>query len=164
MTDAFDALLLNEQANMFKYARHLTRRKDRAEELVQDTYVRALNCQHLFQMGTDFSGWLAVVMRHLFLDQIKKSKRSYVVIDSALADTVLAYAVDDPCRIVEARDAIRHLDDLPAATRTLLLMSSEGIPLEDMAKSQGVPLGTVKSRINRGREMFHRILGDQVPA
>lgn len=163
MTAAFDALLLNEHANMFKYAQHLTRRRDRAEELMQDTYVRALSCQHLFQIGTDFSGWLAVVMRHLFIDQIKKNKRSHVVVDSDLADTVLAYTVDDPSRIVEARDAIRHLDDLPADTRNLLLMSVEGIPLEVMAQNQGVAVGTIKSRIHRGRSAFHRVLGD-VPA
>lgn len=155
---AFADLLVAEQRPLIQFALRLARRKDDAEDLVQETMCRALEKEHQFRLGTNLRAWLFVILRNLFCSQGRRAGR--VVADSDGILTMHLPANEDQAASLEAKDALSHLDDLVEEQRSVLWASVDGVTLEDMAALHGVPIGTIKSRISRGRATLHRVLGE----
>jgi len=158
MTAAFANLLVAERRSLIQFAMRLVRRKDDAEDLVQETICRALENEHRFAAGTNLRAWLFVILRNLFCSQGRKAGR--LIADSDGILTMHLPAKEDQAASLEAKDALSHLDDLVEDQREVLWASVNGVTLEDMAARHGVPIGTIKSRISRGRATLHRVLGD----
>ena len=141
-----------------RYARALTRDAELADDLVQDTLVRALRSEHLFHGGAVRS-WLYTILTTLNRNRLRSMARRPVV--TQLQDDDAADAAGPEAG---GRDIERALALLVDEQRTaLLLVVLEGLTYREVAEVQGVPIGTVMSRLARARTRLHRELTRRAP-
>jgi RNA polymerase sigma-70 factor, ECF subfamily len=141
-----------------RYARALTRDASRADDLVQDTLLRALSKQHLWQEGTNLRAWLFTLMHNQHVNDVRRSNRDGGNVDVNEMASVLV-ANTDPTASRKLRELERGLGLLPLEQReAILLVGLEGLRYDEAAIIAGVPIGTVRSRLSRGREALRRIL------
>jgi RNA polymerase sigma-70 factor (ECF subfamily) len=133
------------------YAMSLTRDRDRADDLVQDTVVKALVNRESFQPGTSLPGWLFTIQRNEFITGLRRARhRDHADIDD-IAESAFSAPGNQDAR-ADLRDAMRAFFRLPERQRDALrLVGIEGERYEDAAAMLGVPLGTVKAAVSRGR-------------
>jgi RNA polymerase sigma-70 factor (ECF subfamily) len=153
---------------LYRVALRLTGNAADAEDLVQETMLRAYRSWDRFTLGTNAKGWLLTILRHLFINEYRRRRRHPEPID---LDTIEPFAVfediqeEDPQgaffdRIVDD-EVLRAVDQLPEAFREAVMLSDvEGLSYEEIAKVMEVPVGTVKSRLYRGRRMLQGKLLD----
>ncbi|TVQ36081.1 MAG: sigma-70 family RNA polymerase sigma factor [Geminicoccaceae bacterium] len=136
-----------------------------ADDLVQDTLARALAAQHRFTPGTNLHAWLFTILRNVFLNGKRASKRHVDVADEDLA-TMLWVAPHQEARL-EFNAFRAAFERLSGAHREALVMATiEGRDYADIAERTGCRVGTVKSRINRARNQLRADLmgSDPTPA
>jgi RNA polymerase sigma-70 factor (ECF subfamily) len=142
-----------------RYARALTRNEVAADDLVQDCLVRAVAKQHLWQEGTDLRAWLFTILHNQHVNNVRRSVREGAAVAVSETEPSLTRAADHEKRL-ELRDLDRALAQLPDEQRTVILMVGlEGMAYEAVADIIGVPVGTVRSRLSRGREALRRLMG-----
>jgi len=161
----FERLALEHIDALYNFAVYLTRNPPEADDLVQETYLRAFRFADRFTPGTHLRAWLFQILRNTFLTFYRLRER-----ESALAeDGVPAWdapmfhdAPEESSGAVEAHtDLERALRRLPEEFRTVLLLAEvEGMPLEEVARVMECPVGTVKSRIFRAKERLRALLRD----
>jgi len=141
-----------------RYARALARDSDIADDLVQDTLVRALRSEKLF-LGGDLRAWLYTILTNLNRNRRRSLARQPTMME--LHDT----AADASGTEAEGRDISRALATLAEDQRAvLLLVVLEGLSYRDVADIQGVPIGTVMSRLARARAQVRAVLEGERPA
>ena len=140
-----------------RYARSLLRDSTRADDLVQDTMVRALEKAHLYQHDTNLRGWLVTIMHNEHVNATRRLMRGPIhVSDDAIGELGRAQTQEAP---VELREVRRAVERLPREQRTpLLLHWLHGLKYEEIAAKMGVPLGTVQSRISRARKALRAMM------
>ena len=163
----FAQLLGDQIPKLRRYARALTRNVDAADDLVQDTLVRAVAKQALWQEGTNLRAWLFTLMHNQHVNDVRRNVRTgeQVAMDSASALSLTA--TTDPTGSRQLSELERALDKLPMEQRqVILLIGLEGMSYEDAAAICSVPIGTVRSRLSRGRVSLRLLLDmdDTVPA
>ena len=143
------------------YARSLRRNRDQADDLEQDCIERALSRSHLYQEGTNLRAWLFTIMRNIFLDHYRKTKKvGMVSID--VSDFHAEHRPADQIDKLVHRDLVAQMARLKPEYRELLvLVGLEGLSYEQAASMTGVPLGTVRSRLFRARNMLLKKLEGQ---
>jgi RNA polymerase sigma-70 factor, ECF subfamily len=145
------------------FARSLTRNYERADDLVQDTVVRALAAAHQFQAGTNLKAWMFTILRNLHCDDLRK-KRVWVQSLEEIAGYEPAVLPNQEASL-ELGDfdrAVWQLDD--NQRKALILVGADGLSYEEAAKECDCPTGTVKSRVSRARRELLRILEGGSPA
>ena len=141
-----------------RYARALTRNADTADDIVQDTLVRALRSEHLFH-GGDMRAWLYTILTNLNRNRLRSLSRRPTL--TSINDNDAATTGPD----TGSRDISRALDDLAEDQRAaLLLVVLEGLTYREVAEVQGVPIGTVMSRLARARMQIKAYLDGERPA
>jgi RNA polymerase sigma-70 factor, ECF subfamily len=141
-----------------RYARALTRDAETADDLVQDTLVRALRSEHLFHEG-DVRSWLYTILTNLNRNRLRTLARR-----PALSPIEEADAADMSGPEAGARDIERALSTLVEDQRAaLLLVVLEGLSYREVAEVQGVPIGTVMSRLARARAQLRAYLDGERP-
>jgi RNA polymerase sigma-70 factor (ECF subfamily) len=141
-----------------RYARALTRDTETADDIVQDTLVRALRSEHLFHDG-DVRAWLYTILTNLNRNRLRSLSRRPTLIP--IKDNDATIAGSD----AGSRDIARALDDLAEDQRAaLLLVVLEGLTYREVAEVQGVPIGTVMSRLARARIQIRAYLDGERPA
>jgi RNA polymerase sigma-70 factor, ECF subfamily len=151
---------------LYRAALSLTRDPAQAEDLVQDTYVRALRYQHSYQAGTNMKAWLFAIMRNLFWDRFKGGRPEDVSLDGdgevSLYDTLrdpTAVPEADVLDDIAAGEVVEAVETLPELHReVVLLVDVEGFSYKDAADVLGVPIGTVMSRLHRARRQLQKSL------
>jgi RNA polymerase sigma-70 factor, ECF subfamily len=161
----FCGLLEAQIPPLRRYARALLRDASRADDLIQDTLVRALAKQHLWQEGTNLRAWLFTLMHNLHVNIVRQSVREGTLIDLDDVSATLV-ATSDPTasrQLCELEDAIARL---PIEQReVVLLVGLEGIRYDEAAEILNVPIGTVRSRLSRARETLRKLFErDENPA
>jgi RNA polymerase sigma-70 factor (ECF subfamily) len=152
-------LVEQEIPRLRRYARALTHATDRADDLVQDTLVRALSKIHLWQPGTDIRAWLFTIMHNQYVNTVRREAREATTVDIEHISSTLV-ATTDPTARRQLVELDRALARLPAEQReVLLLVGLEGMDYESVAQILGVPIGTVRSRLSRGRERLRELMG-----
>ena len=153
------ARLLEEQIpRLRRYARALTRDAIRADDLVQSSLVRAIAKQHLWEEGTNLRAWLFTIMHNQHVNHVRSSIREGVTVDLEDAPAMTAEPV--ATTRLELRDLERALAKLPTEQReVILLVGLEGMAYEEVAEVLGVPVGTVRSRLSRGRDALRQLMG-----
>jgi RNA polymerase sigma-70 factor (ECF subfamily) len=137
-----------------RYARALAGDSHRADDLVQDTLERALAKFHLWRRGSDLRAWLFTVMHNVFINQLKA--RRELALDDAVEDGLQSATQSDP---LELRDLDAALRQLPVEQReVLLLVGLEQLSYAEVSKALSVPVGTVMSRLSRGRERLRAVM------
>jgi len=153
-------LVEQEIPRLRRYARALTRASDRAEDLVQDTLLRALTKLHLWQPGTDIRAWLFTIMHHQYVNTVRREAReATTVVDIEHISSNLV-ATTDPTARRQLVELDRALAQLSAEQREVLLLAGlEGMDYDSVAQILGVPIGTVRSRLSWGRERLRELMG-----
>src|SRR5690348_4532528 len=154
----FAPLLAAEIPRLRRYARALTRDVTRADDLVQNCLTRAVAKQHLWQPGTDLRAWLFTILHNQHVNDVRRSVRegvSVAVEEMAPVLTVHPGAL----AALELRDLEAAIGKLPQEQRqVILLVGLEGMRYEEVALILGIPVGTVRSRLSRGRDQLRRLM------
>ena len=163
--DAFRQEALQHIDALHNLAIYLTRNGSEAQDLVQETYARAMRFSHRFQPGTHLRAWLFQILRNTFLTFYRLREREWTVSDSGVPEGEAPMFQDAPAQDTDRSsvhmDLERALTRLPEEFKTpLLLAEVEGLPLEDVARIMDCPIGTVKSRIFRAKERLRGYLKD----
>lgn len=152
--------IVAEIPRLRRYARALTGDTVRADDLVQDTLERALGKWALWRPG-NLRAWLFSIMHNVFVNQARSPCPVDFPGDEALPELPTRATQSDA---LELRDFVRSLARLPEEQRAvLLLVALEELSYEDTAKVLGIPVGTVMSRLSRGREKLRALLNGNEP-
>jgi RNA polymerase sigma-70 factor (ECF subfamily) len=141
-----------------QYALVLTKDSGAADDLVQGTVLRGLENEALWTPGTDLRAWLFTIMHNLFVSEVRRAARSPVLLASSVTDHQSSQPSQEGR--LALRDLERALARLPKAQLEIIIMIGlEGMSYDDAGRTLGIPLGTVRSRLSRAREML-RVLMD----
>lgn len=155
----FHRLLEEQLPRLRRYARALTRDMSQADDLVQDTLVRALAKQHLWQPGTNLRAWLFTLMHNQHVNTVRRNRREGMTVDVEDVASVLV-ATTDPTGRRQLMELERGLKQLATEQReVIMLVGLEGLRYDEAAEILGVPIGTVRSRLSRGRDTLRKLLG-----
>jgi RNA polymerase sigma-70 factor, ECF subfamily len=158
--DDFSKLLEQQIPRLRRYAFALHRSdRSRADDLVQDTLVRAIAKQHLWKPGTNLVGWLFTLMHNQNVNDVRRSvaREGFGRTVGEFHDTVAS--VSDTSSSLQLRDLDRAMARLPLDQREIiLLVALEGISYEAVAKLFDIPVGTVRSRLSRSRAALRRMM------
>jgi RNA polymerase sigma-70 factor, ECF subfamily len=142
-----------------RYARALTRDIITADDLVQDCLTRALGKLHLWQEGSDLRAWLFTILHNQYVNHIRRAVREGATIGLNESEPLLRRPPQQSKRL-ELRDLERAIAKLPEEQRAVvLLVGLEGMRYEEVAAVLDVPVGTIRSRLSRGREALRRLTG-----
>jgi RNA polymerase sigma-70 factor, ECF subfamily len=162
---AFEKEALSYLDALYGTALRLTRKPQDAEDLVQDTYLKAFRASKQFERGTNLKAWLFTILHNTFRNMRRDDGRNPVEVDSETVEQAADTAGDDqtPEKLLTRGtldgDLQAALDSLPEAFRQAVwLRDVEEFSYAEIAKMVGVPIGTVMSRISRGRKMLHDLL------
>ena len=173
--DAFEQQALSYLDALYRTALRMTKDPDEASDLVQETYIRALRFRHQFQPGTNLKAWLFRILTNTFINMYRRKAARPQFTDVDGLDEYVLYnrmnelrsptSGSDPEREVldnvmdsEVKQA---LDDLPEHFRTAVLLADiEGFSYKEIADILHIPIGTVMSRLHRGRRFLQRRLFD----
>jgi RNA polymerase sigma-70 factor, ECF subfamily len=153
----FGRAVEREIPRLRRYAHALTRDRDRAEDLVQSCLARALAKPHLWTPGTDLRAWLFAILHNLRVSDLRRSMREDAYDQSVMS--VMRAAPRQPDARLELRDLDRAISELPEVQRAaVLLIGLEEMTYDQVAEVLGVPIGTVRSRLSRGRAKLRKRL------
>jgi RNA polymerase sigma-70 factor (ECF subfamily) len=161
---AWEGVVARYRRKVFHIAYKFTGKHDEAEDLSQEIFLKVFKSLDKFNRDADFSTWLSSVARNYCIDHYRASKREKeVVVEDLVAMDLAPAASGNPHRALEDRDRrsfLRHgLELLPHKLReAVILRDLQGLSYQEMADRLRLPEGTVKSRINRGREELARLL------
>ena len=165
---SFEREALVHLDTLYRVALRLTGNASDADDLVQETMLKAYRAWDQYEKGTNAKGWLLTILRHAFINEYRRRTRHPETVD---LDAIEPFSVfdelqdDDPQgtffdRIVDD-EVLRAIDELPEQFReTVVLSDVEGLSYEEIARVLEVPVGTVKSRLFRARRMLQAKLYD----
>jgi RNA polymerase sigma-70 factor (ECF subfamily) len=155
---------------LYRVARHLTGRDEDAEDLVQETFARALGARSQFAPGTNLRAWLFRILRNAHIDGHRRARKNPVQATFSDDDpTDVAPSLDDPLRGDEELERLRGVvaEDIEAAlaslsvdARAVVLLDLEGLTESELAEALGCKVGAIKSRLSRARAALRIKLSD----
>ena len=153
----FKAELAKVIPQLRAFGRSLSGNRDLADDLVQETLMKAWAARSRFQAGTNMRAWTFIILRNLFLSQMRRSRFTGEW-DELVADRLLAAPAGQD-RQIELGDVERALQHLPQSQReALILVGAGGFAYEEAAEVCGVAVGTIKSRVARGRVALEALM------
>jgi RNA polymerase sigma-70 factor, ECF subfamily len=166
--DSFEELAMPLFDQLYNFAHWLTQNREEAEDLVQETYAKALKGFSSFQLGTNFRAWMYRILRNTFLTSRTGLKVTMTVpLDSEEDGAELAVECDTPETLLFERSNHERLqsaiDELPVYFREILLLCEvEEMSYQDIAETLSIPIGTVMSRLSRARKTLRDRLRPQL--
>jgi RNA polymerase sigma-70 factor, ECF subfamily len=169
----FEALVLSQLESMYAVARRLTRDPHTAEDLVHDAAIKALKARGQFEPGTNLRAWMLRILTNTFINSYRRGGLERTTFEGAhdgedpVADGWLSAATmrsmrepeEEALRPVLRAELTRAIDELPEDFRVaIVLCDVEELSYKEIADSMGTPIGTVMSRIHRGRKMLQERL------
>jgi RNA polymerase sigma-70 factor, ECF subfamily len=154
----FHRLIEGEIPRLRRYARALTRSADRADDLVQETLLRAIAKAHLWQTDTNIRAWLFTIMHNQYVNMVRRAIRDGANIDIEQMSSKIAATTDATAsrQLYELDRALSRLCD--EQREVILLVGLEGMSYDAAAQILDVPVGTVRSRLSRGRDALRRLM------
>jgi len=172
--DAFEAEALSFLDALYRTALRMTRSEAEAEDLVQETYIRALRFRAQFTPGTNLKAWLFRILTNTFINQYRRrrARPETTELDDIeegtlyrrMTGTGAASSSPDPeASLLDGTvdaEVKNALEELPEKFRTVVLLDVEGFAYKEIAKMLDIPIGTVMSRLHRGRKFLQKRLYD----
>jgi RNA polymerase sigma-70 factor, ECF subfamily len=165
---SFEELAIPLFDQLYNFAHWLTRNRDEAEDLVQETYVKALKGFSSFQLGTNFRAWMYRILRNTFLTSRTGLRATMTVPldpEEDLPDRALERETPETILIERSNWQLVHsaIEQLPVHFReTLLLCEVEEMSYQEIAETLSIPIGTVMSRLSRARMALGERLGQEL--
>lgn len=160
---AFQQRLLGLQAQLYHFARKLTRDHVWAQDLTQESMLRALQYQDTFREHTNFKAWLLTIMRNTFINEHRRNKRKHALLESLGTEALRAAhegAASGTESLVKQGELDHGLALLDGAFREPFRLYHDGYKYHEIAERLGLPIGTVKSRIHKARQRLIHMLDD----
>jgi RNA polymerase sigma factor (sigma-70 family) len=155
-TKEFRVKVTNQVSPLKNFAIKLTHDQEEAEDLVQDTMLKAFINEDKFSEGTNLKGWLYTMMKNIFINKYRRAMKSRIFNDSTEDQYFLNSAVSNRGNEGESnlvmKDINTALGELSDNLRTPFMLSYQGYKYEEIAQSLKIPLGTVKVRIHNARK------------
>ncbi|WP_020570207.1 RNA polymerase sigma factor [Neolewinella persica] len=169
MTNQEFTLRTKELNNLlFAFALRLTRSRQDAEDLMQETAIRAYKYRHNFTKGTNFKSWISTIMRNTFINIYRKNKTrrhlnhtSDEITDNVEVKNIVANSGEQNLRVEEMTRMLNSMGDIYAIP---FLMFYKGYEYQEIATQLNIPIGTVKSRIFSARVKMKQMLGERAAA
>jgi RNA polymerase sigma-70 factor (ECF subfamily) len=163
----FEQLALPLFDRLYNFAHWLAQNPDEAEDLVQETYAKALKGFSSFQPGTNFKAWMFRILRNTFLNSRTGLKAATMQLDIENEDPALPVERQTPETILLGRDSRELLqsaiEELPVAYREVLLLCEvEEMSYQDIAAAVAIPIGTVMSRLSRARRQLRQAVENRM--
>ena len=156
MPHQVDDHLLTWVPRLRRYARALVTNRDDADDLVQDTLERAWAKSAMWQGVNDMRAWLFGVMHNLHVDGVRRPKLHTVVLDEDTPEIPVAPTQTDRLAVFDLQAALQQL---PVEQREIiLLIALEDLSYAEVAATLGIPMGSVMSRLSRGRERLRSLM------
>lgn len=156
---AFQDLLLGSLPRLRAYAILLTKDRTRADDLLQESVLRALCAKHQFQAGTNFNAWIHRILHNQFISFLRQQRRPMTTLDD-VSESYLSQPAGQDDKIL-TQEVVRALGRLPEGQReALILISSSGMSYDEAASVLGCSVGTVKSRVWRARRQMEKLILD----
>ena len=159
----FNYLIGNHSGSLKSFAYNFTKNTEDAEDLLQDTLLKAIRYKDNFQDGTNFKGWLFTIMRNIFLNNCKKQQLGRNIFGPS-ADSVPyelgSHAENNIYRLINEQDIRVAVGSLRDELRRPFQMAYEGYQYDEIAQEMGIPTGTIKSRIFNARKKLMEDLKD----
>jgi RNA polymerase sigma-70 factor (ECF subfamily) len=167
IAESFEELAMPLFASLYNFAHWLTQNRDEAEDLVQETYMKALKGFDSFQQGTNFRAWIYRILRNTFLtSRSGLRQRVTVPIDDEDHEPILAAAHTPESEMLARADqqSVQHaLERLPVPFREVILLCDvEEMSYREIAETLAIPVGTVMSRLSRARKAMRQLLASGV--
>ena len=163
----FEKQALEHMSSLLGVAARLTKSRTEAEDLVQDTFVKAMRARHQFETGTNLRAWLLRILTNTFINRYRRGGLERSVLEGPDADplshgwvsSATLEAMCDPesqaLRPILEREIKAALDELPEDFRLAVVLSDvEELSYREIAEMMGCPIGTVMSRLHRGRRLL----------
>jgi RNA polymerase sigma-70 factor (ECF subfamily) len=161
-----DVAVIEHMDTLYGYAMVLTRNRSDAEDLVQETYVRAIRAMRHLRAGSNIKGWLLVILRNIWLNQLRKQRTTPKTVEIDVHDIAANVVVEtskgphalymSKLECEQVREAIQHL---PVDFREVILLREyEELSYQEIASVLGCPIGTVMSRLARARSKLRPLL------
>lgn len=149
---------------LFAFALRLTRSRQDAEDLMQETAIKAYKYRHNFTEGTNFKSWISTIMRNTFINSYRKMKtRRHLnhtadeVTENVEVENVVANSGEQNLRMQEMKRMLNSMGDIYSVP---FLMFYKGYEYQEIAAQLNIPIGTVKSRIFSARVKMKQMLGE----
>jgi RNA polymerase sigma-70 factor, ECF subfamily len=158
--------IMHHDAGLYAYARVLARNTSDAEDLVQETYMRALRAMSRTQESSNMKSWLFTILRNVWRNQLRQKRNGFQFIENGVDETDVHTAVEPskgPYALYEEKmereELQRAMQDLPKPLREILLLREyEELSYQEIAGRLNCPVGTVMSRLARARSRLRRLL------
>jgi RNA polymerase sigma-70 factor (ECF subfamily) len=171
----FERVTLPYRSDLYKVAFYFTKNEAEAEDLLQETYLRAFRHFDKFEPGTNCKAWLLTILRNLFINRYRKQKKEPETVDWEKIDQ--AYDLMERAQSAERNNpeslffsqltdhgVQQALKKLPEQFRMGIVLVDIGeLTYEEAGKVMGCPIGTVRSRVSRGRRLLQIVLKDHAP-
>ena len=152
----FNSLVISNAEGLKPFAITLTKDREEAQDLYQETLYKAFAHRDKYQPGTNIRAWLCTIMRNIFINDYRRSERKRVVFDAieyAGKNTSSNLSSDRTIRLKEINTAIYNL---PSIFKNACLLYLQGYKYGEIAMALNEPLGTIKSRIHFARKMLQK--------
>ncbi|MGB1074604.1 MAG: RNA polymerase sigma factor [Flavobacteriales bacterium] len=166
-TIEFNHLLVNHSDFLKGFALGFTRDAQDADDLIQDTMVKAIRYRNNFKEGTNIKGWLYTIMRNIFINNYKRKKFQNTIVDSTdnqyFLNAGTSLTADTVTTLINEQDIRDAIGQLKHDFQKPFTMFLDGFHYDEIAEELGIPMGTVKSRIFHARKKLAAQLEDFRP-
>ncbi len=156
--------LVSVQNELFNFAYKLTADQEEANDLLQETSLKALDNKEKYMVGTNFKGWIYTIMRNIFINNYRKTLRDQTYLDQTdnlfYLNQSLTLEGDSTENSYDLKEMRRIVNSLPKDYRVPFAMYVSGFKYREIAEKLGLPLGTIKSRIYFTRQKLQEELKD----
>lgn len=150
---------------LFSFALRLTRSRQDAEDLMQETKIKAFKYRNKFTEGTNFKGWISTIMRNTFINHYRKAKtRRHLnhTVEEHTANVSVQHTVNNAGeQTLRMQELKRMMDSIGEIYSVPFLMFYKGFEYQEIAEKLNIPIGTVKSRIFSARVKMKGLLGNR---
>jgi RNA polymerase sigma-70 factor (ECF subfamily) len=161
-----DVAVIEYMDTLYSYAMVLTRNRSEAEDLVQETYLRAMRAMRRLRAGSNIKSWLLVILRNIWLNQLRRRRTTpkmvEIDVDETTADVVVETSKGPHAFYVsklECEQVREAIQQLPMDFREVILLREyEELSYQEIASVLGCPVGTVMSRLARARSKLRPLL------
>lgn len=160
MNTIFEQALTEQRDALCRYAYLLTTDNNKADDLVQETFYKALKYRNRFQSNSNLKAWLFTIMKNTFINDYRRQGRINSVIDADAHDFVVnnRKSDDNPERNFRLKEVNNMINSLDPAYKVPFLMYENGYKYQEISNELGLCLGTVKSRIHFSRKKLVKML------